>query len=48
VISKEEFIAGLKKAKVRDEDMENIFNSIDTDKSGSIQYTEFLAASMDK
>ena len=29
-------------------DIEGIFKSIDTDKSGKIDYTEFIAASMDR
>ena len=31
-----------------DIDIEEIFKSIDTEHSGKIDYTEFLAASMDK
>jgi len=36
VISKEEFMNGLKKAKISHPDMEKIFSSIDSDKSGVI------------
>ena len=51
---------GLKKAKVQSDKIDKIFNSMDSDKSGNIEYTgynyslciliqlEFLAASMDR
>ena len=39
VVSKEEFFNGLKKAKISHPDIEKIFNSIDSDKSGKIEYT---------
>ena len=42
-----EGIEELKQSSI-DIDIEEIFKSIDTEHSGKIDYTEFLAASMDK
>ena len=50
-ISLEEFKEGLKKlpgVKMKEEKMVEYFNSIDTDKSGKIDYTEFIAATLNK
>ena len=42
-----EGIEELKQSSI-DIDIEEIFKSVDTEHSGKIDYTEFLAASMDK
>ena len=50
-ISLEEFKKGLKKltkVKISEEKIVEYFNSIDTNKSGKIDYTEFIAATLDK
>ena len=50
-ISLEEFKDGLKQlpnVKISDEKMVEYFDSIDTDKSGKIDYTEFIAATLSK
>jgi calcium-dependent protein kinase len=52
LISKEEFITGMIKAKTKipftENDLLNIFSEMDADLSGNIDYTEFLRASMNK
>lgn len=45
-LSLEELKKGCSKIKELDFDIEELFNSIDTDKSGVINYTEFLAATI--
>ncbi|MCQ2817857.1 MAG: protein kinase [archaeon] len=50
VLTLSEMEQGLKKIKKKhpDFDIEGLFKSIDTDKSGKIDYTEFIAACLDK
>ena len=50
-ISYVELEEGIKKLhckNISDNDIETIFTSLDTDRSGSIDYTQFLAASLDE
>ena len=48
VLTVEEITEGLKLSEAKDlKDIEKIFRSIDTDGGGTINYTEFLAATMD-
>ena len=41
IISKDDFNKGLKKVNVNNDNIDNIFNSIDSDNDGFINYTEF-------
>ena len=43
-----EFEEGLKKLGIKENEISSYFNSIDTDKNGKIDYTEFLAATIEK
>jgi len=47
VLSLEEMQAGLKGLSHRSKDIEEIMKNLDTDKSGEIDYTEFIAATME-
>lgn len=47
-ITIEELQIGLQKAGCDQQNVEQIFKSMDTDKSGKIDYTEFLAATLDE
>lgn len=46
-VDHDEFREGLKRSRFSDEELDQIFESIDVDKSGQIQYTEFLAATLE-
>jgi calcium-dependent protein kinase len=52
LISKEEFIAGMRKAKTKvnftEEELYEMFEEMDADLSGNIDYTEFIRAAMNK
>lgn len=48
VLSVEEVKSGLKESSMTDQEVAAILNSIDTDGNGSINYTEFIAATMQK
>jgi len=47
IITFDEFKAGLKSCNISDDDMEDIFESIDVNQTGYIVYTEFLAATLE-
>ena len=52
LISKEEFIIGMRKAKTKinftEEELYEMFEEMDADLSGNIDYTEFIRAAMNK
>ena len=51
-LSKEEYAAGMRKANPKlnmtEEMINELFDAIDTDKSGKISYSEFIKAAMNK